>query len=42
MIFQHELEALANNDEQTLGFLLELYARYMDSVKVSKISYLSA
>ncbi|CAI9734654.1 sorting nexin-5-like isoform X2 [Octopus vulgaris] len=31
--YKHELEVLANKDEQTLGFLLELYARYMDSVK---------
>ena len=31
---KHGLEVLCNNDEKTLGFQLELYSRYIDSVKV--------
>ena len=34
--FQHGLEVLCNNDEKTLGFQLELYSRYIDSVKVGR------
>lgn len=30
---KHGLEVLCNNDEKTLGFQLELYSRYIDSVK---------
>ena len=33
-VFQHSLEVLCNNDEKTLGFQLEIYSRYIDSVKV--------
>lgn len=30
---KHELETLSSNDEKTLGFHLDLYARYMESVR---------
>ncbi|GAB1604621.1 sorting nexin-5-like, partial [Argonauta hians] len=31
--YKNEIEVLCNNEEESLGFVFELYARYMDSVK---------
>lgn len=35
LIFQHGLEVMSRNDEKTIGVHLDLYTKYMESVKVS-------
>ena len=34
---QESLDVMSTNDDNTLGFTLELYSRYMDAAKVCEI-----
>ena len=33
-LFQESLDVMSTNDDNTLGFTLELYSRYMEAAKV--------
>lgn len=38
IVFQESLDVMSTNDDNTLGFTLELYSRYMEAARVCKIS----
>ena len=35
--FQESLDVMSTNDDNTLGFTLELYSRYMEAARVSNV-----
>ena len=37
-MFQESLDVMSTNDDNTLGFTLELYSRYMEASRVGNIS----
>lgn len=39
LFFQHGLEVMSRNDEKTLGVHLDLYSKYMESVKVGVLDF---
>ena len=36
-MFQESLDVMSTNDDNTLGFTLELYSRYMEAAKVCEL-----
>lgn len=36
-LFQESLDVMSTNDDNTLGFTLELYSRYMEAAKVCEL-----
>lgn len=37
VLFQESLDVMSTNDDNTLGFTLELYSRYMEAAKVCEL-----